>query len=211
MSIRNVILKLLLCIISLTPLHAISKEQKSCKFNRYIKESEVRLAVLNAGIGMPPHFLNGRLQPGVQLGLQHPFRQRHKKCFGDYTLWAGYFAQRSLQRSSFIKPGLGYSVPVYKHIMLRPAFHLALMSVRATNDEFKRNDQGIYEQVSRCRFQIMPGFGAETSMPLAHRNKFQYAFTFGYELGFQLPFSQISSVLPMNIFHAGIKINSIKK
>jgi hypothetical protein len=192
------------------PASLFSKDNQASGVLRYLQHADVRFDILNAGIGMPPHFINGRLHPGFQLGLQHPFRQKHRKSYGEYFLGAGYFAQRSLQRAFFLKPGIGYTVPIYKGITIRPVCHLSLMTVKQINDEFKLNDHGVYEQVSKYRFQMMPSFGLETAVPVAHGKHRCCAITLGYDFGLQLPFSALSSLLPMNVLHAGVRITKLK-
>ena len=90
-------------------------------------------------------------------------------------------------------------------------FNLSLMIVQQINDEFKLNAHGEYEQVSKMRFQLMPSFGLETGIPVTKSKRFSYFLILGYELGMQLPFSVISSVLPINQLHIGVAISPFKK
>lgn len=197
----------------LSCLHLISfaKEKKQSKISSYIHQTTLRASLLNAGIGMPTHFVNGRLHPGIQLGIQKSISKQAKKSYIDYSFHLGYFAQQSLQRALYLKPGIGYNIHLYKRIMLRPVFSLPLMAVQQINDEFKLNNQGEYEQVNKMRFQLMPSLGMETSIPVAHSKQCQYNITLGYDFGLQLPFSVISSVLPINQLHIGVSISSLKK
>ena len=89
--------------------------------------------------------------------------------------------------------------------------NLSLMGVQQINDEFKMNSNGEYEQVSKLRFQVMPAAGVETFIPLCHAKNKQCALTLGYEFGVQLPFSVISTILPINQIHIGIAVSSYRE
>ncbi len=164
-----------------------------------------RATFLNGAIGMPPHFINGRLHPGVDLGIQSDLFRKNKKNKIDYTLLAGYFSVRSLQSLAFLKPGVGYAIKVYKSHYIRPHLNVSAMYVRQINAEFKYIGSGNYEMVRHARFQVMPSIGAEALVPISKSKNHQLNLILGYEFGMQLPFSEISSILPINQLHLGFQ------
>lgn len=179
------------------------KSNISCSI---LQKSDYRISIFNAGIGMPPHFINGRLHPGIELGLQKPLFKKTKKSFINYSLLIGYFTQQSLQRSFYIKPDIGYQINISNNFSLRPLLSASLMGVQQINKEYKLNDKGEYEQAPRNRCQVMPSIGLEASYSFHKSKKMQYAAFVGYQFGVQLPFSSISSILPINQLHVGIQL-----
>lgn len=168
-----------------------------------------RATFLNGGIGMPPHFINGRLHPGFDLGIQTDLFRKKKKNKVDYSLVAGYFSVRSLQSLAFLKPGLGYMINVYKSNVIRPNINLSAMYVRQINAEFKYISPGKYEMVRHARFQLMPSLGVEALVSLRKIKAHRLHLILGYESGMQLPFSEISSILPINQLHVGFQYKPI--
>jgi hypothetical protein len=186
-------------------------KEKKHSILKYFQKSTLRATFLNAGIGMPPHFVNGRLHPGFEAGLQKSFTDHPARAHGIYTIQLGYFSQRSLQRAWYLKPGAGFSLQLHKKIALTPKFNLSLMAVQQINPEYKLNDQHQYVQVNSMRIQWMPSLGLETTVLLAQSARLQYRLLAGYEFGLQLPFSAISAILPVNQLFAGVAISMFKK
>ncbi len=168
-----------------------------------------RATFLNGAIGMPPHFINGRLHPGVDLGFQSDLFRKNKKNKIDYTLLAGYFSVRSLQSLTYLKPGIGYAIKVYKSTYIRPNLNVSAMYVRQINEEFKFVSPGKYEIVRHARFQVMPSLGVEALISISKIKARQLNLILGYEFGMQLPFSEISSILPINQLHLGFQYKPI--
>lgn len=156
---------------------------------------------------MPPHFINGRWHPGLNLCLDKMITKRHGFKH-QYAL--GYFAQRSLQRVAYIKGGMAYRYPVWNNLYLQPSLNLSVMDVRNSNKEFKF-ENGHYKELSRNRLQLMPSFGMELGSVIGHSKHTDYGVLFRYEFGVQLPFSQISAILPMNQLHVGFFLQPLKK
>ncbi|MCC7030080.1 MAG: hypothetical protein IT257_07225 [Chitinophagaceae bacterium] len=108
---RNCIyLILLLCCLQVE----MKGKEKKQTILKYFQNSTLRATLLNAGIGMPPHFVNGRLHPGFEAGLQKAFNNHPSRSHGVYAMQLGYFSQRSLQRALYLKPGIGFSVQLHK-------------------------------------------------------------------------------------------------
>ncbi len=182
------------------------------KGKRY-KATQIRATLNCASIGMPTHMSNGRFQLGAELGFLHPLKKNNKKW--NYSVHAGYFAFQSLQRATYIKPGIGYSFKFLNIYMLRPSFNAAMMGVWQTNDEFKFIGNGQYEKVKRFRTQAMPTIGLELLMPIplmrSHKFflkkkeiKYSHSVILRYEFGEQTPFSKLSNILPINQLHIGV-------
>ncbi len=194
--------------------HTIApKSLSGCK-KFLFNNSLFHASILNTGIGMPPNIINGRLHPGIELGFQKKMTKNEKKSTLDYSFNLGYFSIRSLEQASYLKPGIGYSFCISKRFCIRPSLNGSLMMVRQLNDEFKFKGNGNYETVSPLRFQVAPSLGLETSINLFQLSKMDIGFRLKYEFGVQLPFSLLSSVLPLNQLHIGVNlkplINKIK-
>lgn len=183
--------------------------QASSKFESFLKSSAYQISSTNTAIGMPPNFVNGRLHPGFSLGLQRSFSEITKKNYWDYSAHLGYFAIPSLQRALFLKPGIGYTLPIHKKIGLRPNVNSSFMLVSQINNEFQYVGSGQYEQVNKNRIQIMPSFGLEAFVLINRTKHFKYDALFGYEFGVQLPFSELSSILPLNQLKMGLRFKKI--
>jgi len=172
------------------------------RFSRILRSHDVRVALQNVGIGMPPNFVNGKLHPGLLIGIQKKIRRTTQ---WDYHLDLGYFAIHSLQRVAYIKPGMGYTVSIAKKLELRPTINFALMGVGQINDEFKFVN-GQYEKVARHRLQVAPSFGLESFTTVVKKKNIAYQAMLAYEFGVQLPFSSLSSILPLNQIKIGVRI-----
>ena len=83
------------------------------------------------------------------------------------------------------------------------------MLVRQINDEFTYTGNGNYERVNRSRFQINPSFGVDAVLKIGDLKKYRYGLMLGYEFGVQLPFSELSSVLPLNQLKIGMRLENI--
>ena len=157
-------------------------------------------------IGMPSHAFNGRIHPGFEIGFTRRLSKSSKKNYLDYQDNIGYFSQRYLQQNLYFKPSLGYAIKTFKSLYLRPCIQSALILNRQKNQEFKYVGNGQYEKVSPYRFQFMPTFGLSAWFKAFEQKKYSLYPTFAYEFGMQLPFSGISSLLPINQFKAGIRL-----
>lgn len=170
---------------------------------------QYQLSFMNAGIGMPPHFFNGRLQPGFEFGAGFNTIKKPRRSKTEYNVLVGYFAHRSLQRVAYIKPGFGYSIYIYKNLRVKPMFNCSVMLAHQLNDEFRYTGNGTYEKVSPNRMQFMPAAGLEATAPLATFKNYSTGLMLKYEFGLQLPFSDLSALLPVNQIHIGFKIKKI--
>jgi hypothetical protein len=183
--------------------------KKNSFIKPYFHQSTWHLCLLNASIAMPPHFFNGRIQSGFEVGMYHRLKKNKKKSF-EYSASLGYFAQQSLQRNLYIKPGISKSYRVYKSYQIRPAFNHSFVLARQTNDEFKYTGNGQYEQQSHYRFQLMPSFALSANGKVYQSKKCQFDALLSYEFGVQFPFSSLSSILPIQQIHLGILIKNNK-
>ncbi len=181
--------------------------QAKHKFKPTLQKFSWQVTIQNASIAMPPHIINGRLHPGFEMGMNKAFQTKHKTSFFNYNFLLGYTAQQSLQRTMYLKSGLGYSISLFKKWYIRPSLQMSWMRVRQSNDEFEYIGNGEYKTVDRNRFQCMTSVGFETGIPILQRKKMQYEALLKYEFGIQYPFSIISATLPINQIHFGIKIN----
>lgn len=171
-----------------------------------------QFSLLNSSIGMPPKFINGRMQPGVEVGFSKPLTKRtsaKKKLAVQVN--AGYMRQRSLQRNFYVKPAATVSFPVTKKLSIQPSLGLGLMMTQQINKEFKFNEAtGTYTKAPSVRFQTLPALGVAPVYNVYQDKRYQYALFAKYEFGAQLPFSALSGILPMNMLQFGIKITPNK-
>lgn len=185
---------------------SIAKPSNCCQTIK--QHYDVEISLLHAGIGMPNHLINGRIQPGLNLGIIR--KQPNKKHVQHHVLF-GIFRQQALQTALFVKPGIGYRIHIFKNFQLRPQINLALMGVRNSNKEFKW-ENGQYEAVNRNRFQVMPSLGLEAIYHGFKIQKYPIGIVLRYEFGMQLPFSNLSAVLPINQIAIGVRSSlKIKK
>jgi hypothetical protein len=180
---------------------------KKCSLSKVYHKYDVQFSVFNASIGMPPHFVDGRIQPGINIGLEK-IKEKRNTFLHHYAI--GYFAHRSLQRINYLKAGYGYRFQIIKSLYLKPALNLSAMMVRQTNREFIFKN-GSYEEANRNRLQLMPSFSIDMSLPIAALKRRKINTFFRYEFGVQLPFSQLSSILPINQLHLGVSFHLNKK
>jgi hypothetical protein len=176
--------------------------EKERRFSNFLSTYDYRMAVQNTGIGMPPNFVNGKLHPGFLVGFQKNIKPHSR---WDYHVDFGYFAIHSLQRTAYLKPGIGYAIPIAKTFELRPFLNLGFMGVGQINDEFKFVN-GQYEKGARHRLQIAPGFGLESFFTVVKKKNREFQAMLAYEFGTQLPFSSLSSILPLNQIKVGVRI-----
>lgn len=177
------------------------------KLHNFFEKRATSIVVQHAGVGMPLHGINGRFQPGFELGIE---KLKSRKHFISLQYTFGYMAQRSLQRSFYLKPSLGYNYFVFKNkLKIKPHLDFAIMLTRQTNKEFKL-ENGRYERVNPLRFQVMPTAGLDVGLPIKKNNHKQYSLLAGYAFGIQLPFSELSTILPINQFRIGLQIHTIQ-
>lgn len=175
-------------------------------YHLFFKKHQSEIIVQHAGIGMPQHGINGRLQPGFELGFH---RLQAKKRYAGIHYALGYMAQRSLQRSYYVKPSLFYYYTVVQHkLIVQPHLDLGVLLTRQTNKEFKF-EQGVYDRVNPLRMQCLPSLGIDLHTPIYKTKKYTYNAVLGYAFGLQLPFSELSTILPINQFRIGIQFHSI--
>lgn len=158
----------------------------------------------NNAIGTPPHFINGRMHLGVEIGLQKDIIQNDHNNKLDFHLSAGYYSQKSLQQNTYLKPSLGYVFKIYKSLCIRTGLQTSLILNRQLNDEFIYSGNGTYKKVSPYRFQFMPSLGISSWIKLFTSQKLSLYPTMGYEFGMQMPFSSISMLLPTNQLKIGL-------
>ena len=168
------------------------------------RPARLHLNLMNAGIGTPPRFINGRMHPGLEVGVSKPFARSEKKNRPEVRLLLGYMAQPSLQRAAYLQPGLGYRFRLYRRLDLIPHLDVALMGVRQTNDGFRYQGNGQYRAEGRWGLQVLPALGLELSLRTGKKPE-SPAICGGYRFGMQLPFSTISSLLPINRLHLGVQ------
>ena len=183
-------------------LFAQSVKKQSCLAS-YLNQSSCQVSFVSSSIGMPPHILNGRFQPGFEFGLNHPIRKGKTNSI-QYSLLAGYFAQQSLQRAAYIKLGLSKNVRIYKSFKIKMGIQNSFMLVRQTNDEFTYIGNGNYQTNSRSRLQLMPSVRISPQCKLYTYKKYFVHGFLAYEFGMQLPFSNLSSLLPIQQVHIGL-------
>lgn len=156
---------------------------------------------IHAGIGLPTHGINGRLQPGIGVGYIRQTKHQH-------LLWEialAYTAQQSLQRSFYVQPGISYQYKI-KNMAVDAGLHMAAMFVKQTNDEFVWQSTGTYQSVSAYRFQYMPSLHLGIQYPVYSTAHFKYSIHGRYAFGIQYPFSELSAFLPINQFQLGLSI-----
>lgn len=186
------------CCISIV--HSAAKS----KFKKLLQKTSYSVDFQNAAIGLPPHLINGRLHPGLQVGMQKPIRMTNKQSRGNYSLLIGYFAQQALQRALYLKPGVGYRIRLSRNLMIRPMMNLACMGVQQINNEFRLIRPGVYTKQSAFRFQLLASAGLEAGVWVATTKHLNVEATLAYEFGMQFPFSEIASTLPINQLHVGV-------
>lgn len=186
----------------------VQRNHDKCK-QFLLRRAVFNATVMNTGIGMPPHFVNGRIHPGFELGLQKQLSKKSLKSSLDYSVSLGYFSIASLQRAMYLKPGLGYTILLSKKLFFRPSLNLSLMNVYQSNDEFEFKGNGNYDKVSSARFQVAPSLGLAAGIGLVQLSKWNIGLLLKYEFGVQLPFSQLSSILPLNQIHIGFNFKPV--
>jgi hypothetical protein len=165
----------------------------------------------NAGIGMPPKIFNGGMQPGVEVGYSKPIKKNSAKKKLAVQINAGYMRHRSLQRSLYVKPTVVLNVPITKKLSIQPSLGLSVMMTQQINKEFKFNEAtGNFSKVPSFRLQTMPVVGVAPVYNVYQDKRYQYALFAKYEFGAQLPFSALSSILPVNMVQLGIRITPNK-
>lgn len=194
-------MKRIIFLLTLLPF-LLSAAKKNASY-QLLHHYDIQAHIMNAGIGMPLHFINGRLQPGVQLGMMSHLKKK-KGFLHQYGV--GYFAHRSLQRICYVRAGMQYAFPVYKKLYLHPQANFSGMIVRQTNREFKFVN-GVYKEVGSTRLQLMPSLGMDISYPVLHHGSWSYSLYAGYEFGIQYPFSTLSSTLPIQQIKLGIQLH----
>jgi hypothetical protein len=200
---------LLLIIISLNSFafyKRIDKVEKITIQHSFFLNKLFFASLTTTGIGIPPNFVNGRLHPGFDIGFLRYNENQIKKINFDYALSLGFYSIRYLQHVSYFKPSLGLALGSYSKYYFRSSFNVAVMLVQQLNDEFKYIGNGLYEKVPKSRMQLAPSLGLEGGLPILKSLKKDIGLKLKYEFGFQLPFSLLSSVLPLNQFHIGINV-----
>lgn len=177
---------------------AQNKKKHQPFFKRYMFQAQF----LNAGIGLPPHIVNGRAQPGFQIAVVKALKRKHGLL---PQLGLGYFAHRSLQRAAYFKAGLSYAIPVAHSFFIQPNLNVYGMRIRRSNREFKFIN-GSYQELDRYSSQVMPSGGIDFVLPINISIVWKYSIICGYEFGVQYPFSALSSTLPIQQLKMGIQL-----
>ena len=181
------------------------KAGDSCRF---LQKHDIQASFHNAAIGTPPHFINGRIHPGLEVGFLHTLSKKAHKNNPEQGFFLGYMAQQALQRSLYAKYLLGYKIKTYKSWWVKPGLQLGIMGVHQRNAEFKLNTQGQYEKISALRAQFLSGLHMETGLHIGYFKEYPLQLVGRYEFAMQWPFSQISSLLPINQLHLGLRASN---
>lgn len=197
---RNALLIALFCLSS-----SIALAGDSCRF---LIKHDIQASLHNAAIGTPPHFINGRLHPGLEVGFLQTLSKKQHKNNPEQGIFLGYMAQQALQRSLYAKYLLGYKIKTYKSWWVKPGLQLGVMGVHQRNAEFKLNAQGEYEKISALRAQFLTGLHLETGLHIGYFKQYPLQLVGRYEFAMQWPFSQISSLLPINQMHLGLRASN---
>jgi hypothetical protein len=168
-----------------------------------------QVAIGHAGIAMPPALLNGRLQPTFRVSI---IKDKAKPRYANQEFAVGYMAQRALQRAGYVSVGYGYEWKKWNRVFLRPALNASLLFVQNTNPEFEFRD-GEYVHLSGSRLQFMPSFSLDVGTSFIRIKNKQGGLFLRYEFGTQLPFSNLSTILPLSQLTVGffIKPNQTTK
>jgi hypothetical protein len=196
----------ILLLITLLGLQALTlKAGDSCRF---MLRHDLQASIHNAAIGMPPHLINGRIHPGLEVGFLQTLSKKTHKNNPEQGVFLGYMAQQALQRSLYAKYLLGYKIKTYQSWWVKPGLQLGIMGVHQRNAEFKINAQGQYEKISALRAQFLTGLHLETGLHIGYFNQYPLQLIGRYEFAMQWPFSQISSLLPINQVHLGVRASN---
>ncbi|MGI9191898.1 MAG: hypothetical protein ACR2IL_07325 [Chitinophagaceae bacterium] len=177
---------------------------------RFLLRHDIQATLHNAAIGMPPHIINGRMHPGLEVGFLQTLSKKVHKNNPEQGVFLGYMAQQALQRSIYAKYLLGYKIKTYKSWWVKPGLQLGVMAVHQRNAEFKLNAQGQYEKISVLRAQFLSGLHLETGLHVGYFKQYPLQLVGRYEFAMQWPFSQISSLLPINQVHVGLRASNRK-
>jgi hypothetical protein len=166
---------------------------------------------MNNAIGSPVGFANGRLSPGVQVGLSKAVNKKSKSKALQVQVNAGYMKQKSLQSSVYVAPALAYHIKVTQKLSVAPSMGVRLMATQQANKEFIFDaSTSTFKPAPSMRFQVQPTIGLAPTYNVYADKRYQYALFASYNFGAQLPFSALSNVLPMNIVEFGLRITPLK-
>lgn len=193
-------MKKLLILLLWLPTLASAKKKEEMPW--LLKNYNLQVQVMSAGIGLPPHIIDGRVQPGLQGALASRKKNNHGIT---YQIGLGYFAHRSLQRIAYLKAGIQYILPIGTSFSIQPNLNVYALGVRRTNREFQFVN-GTYEEIKRTALNGMPTAGLDAIIPLAQSILWRYSLLLGYEFGVQYPFSALSSTLPIQPLKFGVQL-----
>ncbi len=182
------------------------KKNKDAKSKNGFKPKQVNASIFNAGITTPLGGINGTPHLGVEIGFSTPLKANAKKLNLNVGADLGFFNQKDLQNGYYLKPNISYSFPIYKGFYLQPKLGAGFMLSNTLNQEFSRETSGAYSASSNWHPQFLGTFGVQAGLPVYKSKQQTYEAFVRYEFGAQTPFSAISALLPMSLWHLGINV-----
>jgi hypothetical protein len=176
----------------------------------FSKNTTYHIGLLNSAITMPTKILNGTPHLGVEVGFSAPLKKDAKKQRFNIGADAGYFYQKGLQSVTYLKPNIAYNIAITKKINIQPRISAGAMLTNNLNNEFKANADGVYQKTSPLNLQAFGSIGVQPNVNVYNSKHFTYDAYLRYEFGMQGPFSAISAVLPLTMFHLGVNIKNDK-
>jgi hypothetical protein len=173
---------------------AHAKPPKRHKLANYFKKAQLHASINNNAVSMPNVPINGSIHPGFTLGYAQAFKPFPWLKYG---VDVGYFFQKGLQSGLSVSPTFSANSKIYKRLYLKYLITSGALLVKNYNPEFVKNTDGSYKKTSALHFQYIGGVGLEPQYNFYRSKKYEWFLGVRYQFNAQLPFSAISSLLPI--------------
>jgi hypothetical protein len=181
------------------------KSKQSKSITKVLQNKAVKsFSLFNSGITMPTKPINGRLHGGVELGYKAALLKKNKHLLIGTDF--GFFYQKGMQSAFYIKPAVSYNFNATNKLSFEPKLGAGLLVSSKYNKEFKLNTDGTYSQVNRLVPQFVGSFGVQSNYEVFKNKNLKCNVFVKYEFAAQLPFSSISSLLPLTLMHLGFSV-----
>jgi hypothetical protein len=194
------------CVFSASAFRAVGGGKK--RSSSSVKRLSVSASFLNAAVSMPTKPFNGKLNPGVNVGLRTAAANGTKHLQVGVDL--GYAYQAGLQSFTYIKPNLGYKFNVSKAVSVSPIVGAGILMSRRLNSEYQptTGGNGSVNFVSSTPWspQFMTSIGIEPSVLLYKGSGVRANVFMRYDFATQTNFATISTLLPITIWQLGLRL-----
>lgn len=138
---------------------------------------------------------NAKPRFGIEVGFSAPLLKDAKKPRFTVGADAGYFFSNTSNAKVYVKPNIGYTVPLTSRINVQTKMGAGVM-VNNANTETNNN----------ASTQPMLSFSVQPNVNVYNSKKYRYDAYLRYEFAAQSPYNTFSNLIPLTMLQFGVNI-----